>query len=106
MELKNNEELVAASGSRIPNYDYYDDYSSSVINRKADHHHASYGHYDYCKEDEVSIGLLVTALAGIALMWYTLYTKIKTNGGRRRKRDLFEDWPSFFSFFNIGNYYS
>ena len=36
----------------------------------------------YCQEDQVHIGLLVTTIAGIGIMWYTLYTKIQANGGR------------------------
>ena len=65
------------------NYDYYDD---SPVRRND--HHGGYGHgggYGYCMEDQVSIGLLVVSLAGIGLMWYTLYTKIQANGGRKKR---------------------
>ena len=72
------------------NYDYYDD--SPV--RRGDHH-GGFGHGGgyggYCMEDQVSIGLLVVSLAGIGLMWYTLYTKIQANGGRK-KRETDSSW--------------
>ena len=49
-------------------------------------HNQGYGHHHglgpYCQEDQVHIGLLVTTIAGIGIMWYTLYTKIQANGGR------------------------
>ena len=40
-----------------------------------------------CYEDEISIFLITTALAGIAIMWWILYSKIKANGGRRKRDD-------------------
>ena len=72
------------------NYDYYDE---TPVRRAGFGHHGGGDHYGahsgygYCEEDQVSIGLLVTALAGIALMWYTLYTKIQANGGRKKRDD-------------------
>ena len=52
-----------------------------------------------CYEEGVSIGLLLTTFLGIAIMGYTLYTKIKINGGKR-KRSIFEvfdiRWVSLF----------
>ena len=57
-----------------------------------------YGHYGfghYCQEDQVNIGLLVATVAGIGLMWYTLYTKIQANGGRK-KRESDTSWYSSF----------
>lgn len=52
-----------------------------------------------CYEEGVSIGLLLTTFLGIAIMGYTLYTKIKINGGKR-KRSIFEvfdiRWASLF----------
>ena len=58
---------------------------------------ASHGSYsdDYC-DNGISIGLLLTAALGIAVMFYTLYTKITMAGGRRRrKRDEEEDIDTF-----------
>ena len=58
---------------------------------------ASHGSYsdDYC-DNGISIGLLLTAALGIAVMFYTLYTKITMAGGRRRKkRDEDEEIESF-----------
>ena len=78
-------------------YDYYDDggggYPSSS---RLDSFGSPSGHGGYCYEDQVSLGLLVTALSGIVLMWYTLYVKVKANGGRRR-RETTDYWnlPSF-----------
>ena len=53
------------------------------------HHgsHSGHGGHGYCQEDQVSIGLLVVSLAGIALMFYTLLTKIQANGGRKKRDD-------------------
>ena len=45
----------------------------------------SYSGDDYC-DNGISIGLLLTAALGIAVMFYTLYTKITMAGGRRRKK--------------------
>jgi hypothetical protein len=45
-------------------------------------HHASYSE-EYC-DNGISIALLLTALLGIAVMFYVLYTKI-TKGRRRRR---------------------
>ena len=50
--------------------------------------HGSYSD-DYC-DNGISIGLLLTAALGIAVMFYTLYTKI-TMARRRRKRDAEDD---------------
>ncbi len=41
--------------------------------------------YDEC-DNGISIGLLLTAALGIAVMFYTLYTKITMAGRRRKKR--------------------
>ena len=49
--------------------------------------HGSYSD-DYC-DNGISIGLLLTAALGIAVMFYTLYTKITM--ARRRKRSAEED---------------
>ena len=54
----------------------YGDYGQSVYG------HGYHGLGHYCQEDQVHIGLLVTTIAGIGIMWYTLYTKIQANGGR------------------------
>ena len=53
-----------------------------------DYHHmaSGYGHHVGCYEEGVSIGLLLTTFLGIAIMGYTLYTKIKANGGKRRRK--------------------
>jgi len=85
--------------------DYYDDYSGSgnrgsSINRQG----GGYGHHGghhggYCEEDQVSIGLLVVSLAGIALMFYTLLTKIQANGGRRKRDTDYDPFPYLWSFF-------
>ena len=52
-----------------------------------------------CYEEGVSIGLLLTTFLGIAIMGYTLYQKVKANGGKR-KRSIFEvfdiTWVSLF----------
>ena len=47
--------------------------------------YGSYSGDDYC-DNGISIGLLLTAALGIAVMFYTLYTKITMAGGRRRKK--------------------
>jgi hypothetical protein len=46
-------------------------------------HHASYSGDEYC-DNGISIALLLTALLGIAVMFYVLYVKI-TKGRRRRR---------------------
>ena len=43
-----------------------------------------------CYEEGVSIGLLLTTAFGIAIMGYTLYTKIKANGGKRKRRGVLD----------------
>ena len=52
-----------------------------------------------CYEEGVSIGLLLTTFLGIAIMGYTLYQKVKANGGKR-KRSILEQfdmtWVSLF----------
>ncbi len=86
---------AAASYNRrnYANYDYYDDYGVDRIGGidrtfgGSSDHHASHSGYGYCEEDQVSLSLLVTALAGLALMGYTLYTKIQANGGRRKRSE-------------------
>jgi len=50
-------------------------------------HSAGYGE-EYC-DNGVSLALLLTALLGVAVMFYVLYTKI-TKAGRRRKRSTDE----------------
>ena len=78
-----------ATRSRSSSYDYY--YDSDYPERKTfDHYGSPSGYGGYCEEDEVSLGLLVISLAGIAIMWYTLYTKIKANGGRRKRQT--DEW--------------
>ena len=47
--------------------------------------YGSYSGDDYC-DNGISIGLLLTAALGIAVMFYTLYTKITMAGGRRRRK--------------------
>ncbi len=102
-------------------YDYYD-YNRGLLNRKSYpsygfgynvHHHGGYGDYgghhshaaygsynSYCEEDQVNIALLATTVLGIGIMWYTLWTKIMANGGRRRREIItttelpFSDLPS------------
>ena len=85
------------------NYDYYDDSPVRRAGFGGGHHggaaHSGYG--GYCMEDQVSIGLLVTAIAGIGIMWYTLYTKIQVNGGRK-KRDSISWFANFGDFFTLG----
>ena len=79
------------------NYDYYDEtpVRRAGFGHHGGDHYGAHSGYGYCEEDQVSIGLLVTALAGIALMWYTLYTKIQDNGGRK-KRDAESEANSWF----------
>ena len=56
--------------------------------------YGSYGHsghgggYEDC--EGIDIGLLLTALLGIGVGFFTLFTKITmiTGGGRRKKRDI------------------
>ena len=112
----NQQSYVARGSNnyRQPNYDYYDynDYGSSnnqqlrqrqlalqrqqqgqvAVNRRAGTNmkaaaSGGYGSYsgDYC-DNGISIGLLLTAALGIAVMFYTLYTKITMAGGRRRRK--------------------
>ena len=50
-------------------------------------HHASYSGDEYC-DNGISIALLLTALLGIAVMFYVLYVKITK--GRRRRRETEE----------------
>jgi hypothetical protein len=56
--------------------------ASSGIGAAYSGHHASYSE-EYC-DNGISIALLLTALLGIAVMFYVLYTKI-TKGRRRRR---------------------
>lgn len=51
--------------------------------------YGSYSGDDYC-DNGISIGLLLTAALGIAVMFYTLYTKITMAGGRRRRKKSVE----------------
>jgi hypothetical protein len=51
-------------------------------------HSASYSGEEYC-DNGISLALLLTALLGVAVMFYVLYTKI-TKAGRRRKRSTEE----------------
>ena len=91
------------SRNRMAVYDDYyydDDYDRKGFHK--DSYGALSGHGDYCYEDQISIGLLITSIAGIALMWYVLWTKIQASGGRRR-RDLstwMESLLNFLSDFN------
>jgi len=81
---------MSRRGNSFANYDdYYDDYGSSLNRAGYGHHgsHSGHGGHGYCQEDQVSIGLLVVSLAGIALMFYTLLTKIQANGGRKKRDD-------------------
>ena len=45
-------------------------------------HYGSYSssHYEEC-DNGISLGLLLTALAALAVMFYTLYTKVKKQVG-------------------------
>ena len=56
-----------------------------------DAHYGMSGYGGGCYEEGVSIGLLLTTAFGIAIMGYTLYTKIVANGGKRRKRSLVDN---------------
>ena len=60
----------------------YNDYND-VIDRD--------GYGGGCYDEGVSIGLLLTTFLGIAIMGYTLYTKIKANGGKRKRSVLFSN---------------
>ena len=52
--------------------------------------YGSYSHHGYHDCDNgISLGLLLTALLGIGVMFFTLFTKI-TMAGKRKKRDLDE----------------
>ena len=53
-------------------------------------HIPEYSGFGYCKEDEISLPVLVTGLAGLALMWWVLREKIWQNGGRRKKRNVWQ----------------
>ena len=58
----------------------------AASNNYGSYSHGSYSSgYDDC-DNGISIGLLLTALLGIAVMFYTLYTKITMAGRRRRRR--------------------
>ena len=76
-----------------------------MTNRKGYGHHGDHygslsGHGGYCEEDQVSIGLLVVALAGIGLMFYTLLTKVQANGGRKkREAETPDKFNTFWSLF-------
>ena len=48
--------------------------------------YGSYSSSGYGCDNGISLGLLLTAALGIAVMFYTLFTKISMIGGRRRKR--------------------
>ena len=84
-----------------------------MTNRKGYGHHGDHygslsGHGGYCEEDQVSIGLLVVALAGIGLMFYTLLTKIQANGGRKKREadhtSTTDTFNSFWSLFETKNF--
>ena len=56
----------------------------------------------------MALPILAAAGGGIGLMWWVLYSKIKANGGRRRKRDenkfgFFQQIPSYLEEFIFGN---
>ena len=91
------------------NYDYYDDTPIRRGGFGGGHHGAGHSGYGgYCMEDQVSIGLLVTALAGIGIMWYTLYTKIQANGGRKKRESTswFDHFGDFFAIGKLQPYHS
>ena len=75
------------------------------MNRKGYGQHDDYGAtsghgHGYCEEDQVSIGLLVVSLAGIALMFNPLLTKVQANGGRKKRgADTDDPFQYFWSIF-------
>ena len=54
--------------------------------------------FGYCMEDQVPLPTLVVALGGISLMWWFLYSKIKANGGRRKREDEYFYGINFLQF--------
>ena len=81
--------------TEIPNRNFYKN-KNTLLRRlqQTDSRDAHYGMSGYgggCYEEGVSIGLLLTTAFGIAIMGYTLYTKIVANGGKRRKRSLVDN---------------
>ena len=91
--------------AEVPGQNFYRN-QNNVFTRQStssrDYHYGSLGYgRGGCYEEGVSIGLLLVTAFGIAIMGYTLYTKVKANGGRRRKRrDVLDDfdikWVSLF----------
>jgi hypothetical protein len=60
--------------------------SSNALGSFGGGNYGSYssGYGDYC-DNGISIGLLLTALLGIGVMFFTLFTKITMLTGRRRR---------------------
>ena len=58
-----------------------------VVGSRDDYHHHDSYHDTGCYEEGVSIALLLTTFLGILIMGYTLYTKIKGIGRRRRREE-------------------
>ena len=99
-----------ASASYDDDYNYYDSYDGRMQMQKSrsdnyDRFGSLSGSGYGCYEDEVSIALLVTVAAGLALMWWVLYEKVWQNGGRR-KREV-DETSGYFehlsSIFSLGN---
>ena len=65
--------------------------SSSAVAYNDDIDRDISGYGGGCYDEGVSIGLLLTTFLGIAIMGYTLYTKIKANGGKRKRSVLFSN---------------
>ena len=63
--------------------------SSSAVAYNDDIDRDISGYGGGCYDEGVSIGLLLTNFLGISIMGYTLYTKIKANGGKRKRSVLF-----------------
>ena len=58
--------------------------------RSGSQQYGSYSSSGYGCDNGISLGILITAALGIAIMFYTLYTKI-TMGRRRKKRSDVEE---------------
>ena len=64
--------------------------SGSDLSSQGTSAYGSYSHHGYHDCDNgISLGLLLTALLGIGVMFFTLFTKI-TMAGKRKKRDVDE----------------
>ena len=77
MKLKMKDQLTSGSSSNYGIYTKMKGLFGQQNTARSDHYgsYASHGGYEEC-DNGISLGLLLTALAALAVMFYTLYTKV------------------------------